>query len=293
MKILKLIISTLNTITKSLSFRKNGISGHMCVRNEENTLRESVESIIWFLDELIIQYNDCTDNSEKIILDLKEKYPNKIRVYKWEKKPFKIWEYRNFGMRKTKYRWYMKIDADQIYNIKENYRDIILNSKKTTLYLNGGICPFLFNKKYYFLKEVSTNWVDENKKEHNASNISEAHYLFVRGIFDKYVRNDKTSYCEYIRIYQIFWKEIYIDDFFIHFINIKRCLCNNLERSKFVQISNIDIKKAIDLKIDKNIKLFDLLKTKELNEIADKFSKSKRQPFWYERKVQDWDGEIN
>lgn len=115
---------------------KNGISGLLRVRNDAIFIESCVDSCIDALDELIIIYNDCTDNSEEIINRCKKKYPHKIYVYKY---PYKVLSsklseeefnfvmslpedskhllssYYNFGLSKVQYKYAMKIDADQIY----------------------------------------------------------------------------------------------------------------------------------------------------------------------------------
>jgi hypothetical protein len=47
--------------------RKIGLSGLMRVKDDALTLEASIDSCIDGLDELIITYNDCTDNSAEII----------------------------------------------------------------------------------------------------------------------------------------------------------------------------------------------------------------------------------
>lgn len=53
----------------------------MRVRNEGNFIHDCVESCIDALDELIVVYNDCTDNSAEEIKKVAAKYPDKIRYY--------------------------------------------------------------------------------------------------------------------------------------------------------------------------------------------------------------------
>ncbi len=110
--------------------RPLGISGHMRVRNEAMSVAECIESCIDFLDELIITYNTSTDNTEQILEEYKNKYPDKIRLYHYKPNIIRcdVYEfndkysyvhslsnYYNFGYIKIEYKYYMKIDADQIY----------------------------------------------------------------------------------------------------------------------------------------------------------------------------------
>lgn len=58
-----------------------GVSGLMRVKNEAEFIALSVESCIDALDELIIVFQDCQDNTPQIIDDLVKKYPTKISAY--------------------------------------------------------------------------------------------------------------------------------------------------------------------------------------------------------------------
>ncbi|HAY95086.1 MAG TPA: hypothetical protein DCY70_14510, partial [Shewanella sp.] len=42
-----------------------------------------IETHIPYYDEIIACYNDCTDNTAEILNDLKEKYPEKIKVFEY------------------------------------------------------------------------------------------------------------------------------------------------------------------------------------------------------------------
>lgn len=61
--------------------RKPGISAYMRIKNEEQFVRLAIESHLPFYDEIIACYNDCTDNTEAILLDLQQQYPDKIRLF--------------------------------------------------------------------------------------------------------------------------------------------------------------------------------------------------------------------
>lgn len=116
--------------------RKLGLTGLMRVKNEEDTIAQSIESCIDALDELIITYHDCTDNSVQIIEGKRLEYPNKIHVvpypyhvigvgatddeYEYAKTlpvghPRLLATYYNNALQYVNYKYVMKIDADQIY----------------------------------------------------------------------------------------------------------------------------------------------------------------------------------
>ena len=115
---------------------KRGVSGIMRVKNDADFIKASVESCIDALDELIIVYNDCSDNSPQVIEEMRLKYPERIKVYEYKHKvysinltkaeyeyakslpnnsPHLLCNYYNFALSKVTYQHAMKIDADQIY----------------------------------------------------------------------------------------------------------------------------------------------------------------------------------
>lgn len=116
--------------------RKLGISGLMRVKNEAQTIAQSIDSCIDALDELIITYNDSTDGSVQIIEQKRLQYPDKIIVipypyhiygvdaseeeYEYAKTlpighPQLLASYYNNALQYVNYKYVMKIDADQIY----------------------------------------------------------------------------------------------------------------------------------------------------------------------------------
>ncbi len=107
--------------------RSFGLSGHLRVRNEAVTLRACLDSCLPFLDELIVTYNDSSDDTEAILHEYAQRYPQKIRLFwyplEWgtirgvsRARPLgHLAQFYNFGYTKVRYAYYMKIDGDQIY----------------------------------------------------------------------------------------------------------------------------------------------------------------------------------
>lgn len=116
------------------------VSGFLRVKNEGIFIERCVESCIDALDELIIVFNDCTDNSEEEINKMVAKYPHKIRSYKYpyhilsicntkeefdvaknlpEGDPALLSSYNNFALQKITSEYAVKIDADQVYFTKQ------------------------------------------------------------------------------------------------------------------------------------------------------------------------------
>jgi len=115
---------------------KAGISGIMRVKNDAEFVEACIDSCIEALDELIIVYNDCSDNSPELIKKKQKEYPTKIKVFEYKHKVYSIslteeeykyalnlsddspnllCNYYNFALSKANYQYAIKIDADQLY----------------------------------------------------------------------------------------------------------------------------------------------------------------------------------
>jgi len=112
-----------------VSDREYGVSGLMRVSNEENTVRQSIESVINVVDELVVVYHNCKDKTVDILNDLSLKY-KKISIFEYTQyvipantggyvegfnPSHSLANYYNYGLSKCRYNWFLKIDADQIY----------------------------------------------------------------------------------------------------------------------------------------------------------------------------------
>lgn len=123
-------------INKSILDRPVCVSGLMRVRNEEEYLEASIDSVIEALDELIICYHACTDQTPAILERKQKEYPVKIRLFHYtpqiyshgltleefdyvynlpDDSPHLLSTYYNYTLSKATYRYAVKIDADQIY----------------------------------------------------------------------------------------------------------------------------------------------------------------------------------
>lgn len=115
---------------------KDGLSGLIRAKNEGGVLEGCIHSCIDGLDELIVVYNDCTDNTQEILEELCKQYPQKLKVYPYDNKVLshnltkEEYEYAtnlpddsprlhcnqcNYGLSKVSYKYVVKIDPDQIY----------------------------------------------------------------------------------------------------------------------------------------------------------------------------------
>lgn len=167
--------------------RPLGVSGFMRVKNDAEFLHVCVESCLSALDELVIVYNGCTDESPKIIQYLTELYPNKIKAYEYTPciyshnlsneeydfiksqdafSPHLLSSYYNYALSKTSYKYAMKIDADQIYDTNEliklcdAYREqktIFINPFKLICFIYVYLALILFKKSSFKLPCISRN----------------------------------------------------------------------------------------------------------------------------------------
>lgn len=116
------------------------VSGILRVKNDGQFIKRCIESCIDALDELIVVYNDCTDNSLIEIDKMISRYPDKIKLYGYphhvygmnitkeeyemarklpEDSPNLFCSYCNFALSKVSSQYAMLIDADQIYFSKQ------------------------------------------------------------------------------------------------------------------------------------------------------------------------------
>lgn len=115
---------------------KPGLSGLMRVKNEASFIEDCVNSCISALDELIIVYNDCTDDTPMIVEKMCKQYPDKIKAYAYnhhilshnlseedfetavnlpEDSPRLHSNQCNYALSKVSYKYAVKIDVDQLY----------------------------------------------------------------------------------------------------------------------------------------------------------------------------------
>lgn len=156
---------------------KNGVSGFMRVKNDAEFIEASIDSCVGALDELVIVYNDCSDRTPDLIEKKRLEYPEKIRAFEYKHKvystnlskedyefvlnqpddsPYLLCSYYNFALSKVRYRYALKIDADQIYFTERLKRlcDIFRNKE----YMGGCFWKYFigscFNLYFRFYKLI-------------------------------------------------------------------------------------------------------------------------------------------
>lgn len=113
------------------SLREKGISAFMRIRNGADFLEATIRSHIEFFDEIVAVYNQCTDDTEKILRQLQAEYgSNRIRVIHYLDRVYpqgteghartkgdskhSVVNYSNFALAATRYRTVTKLDDDHL-----------------------------------------------------------------------------------------------------------------------------------------------------------------------------------
>jgi len=107
-----------------------GISGIIRLKNAACCVETVIESFIPFLDEIVAVYADCDDDTPYILERLKQRYPEKLRVYAYPShvasifskehmevgrlSPKSIANYYNWAFSKASYSVVTKIDHDHL-----------------------------------------------------------------------------------------------------------------------------------------------------------------------------------
>lgn len=139
--------------------RSEGLSGFMRLRNEGEFLAQSIESWLPLLDELIIVYNNCQDNTAEIAEQYTKLYPNKIKTFHYvpivypqgsenyknleANNPHSLVNYYNFSLSQTTKKWAIKIDGDLILAkdkiplLKQAYLDLKEKSPNDIIPISG------------------------------------------------------------------------------------------------------------------------------------------------------------
>ncbi|WP_249962008.1 hypothetical protein [Histophilus somni] len=131
----------------------------MRLRNEGEFLAQSIESWLPLLDELVIVYNNCQDNTGEIAEQYAKLYPNKIKTFHYlpivypqgsdnyknlePDNPHSLVNYYNFSLSQTTKKWAIKIDGDlilcaeKIPLLKQTYLDLKENYPNDVLPVSG------------------------------------------------------------------------------------------------------------------------------------------------------------
>lgn len=135
------------------------------VRNEELTLKQSLESILGAIQRGVIGYNDCIDKSEEIILDfckkhpsfIPAKYPYNVVLENPKNEENKMHNYYKFVLSFIpKDEWMVKIDVDHIYDAKLLYKTFYIPRAKNHIVVYPRI-NFIYKDKAIFIQNSGEN----------------------------------------------------------------------------------------------------------------------------------------
>lgn len=156
---------------------KNGLSGLIRTRNEAKLLGPCIDSCIDALDELIVVYYDCTDETLQVLEEKRKLYPEKLKIYAYnydvlsfdltreqfeyvktlpDDSPRLYCNLCNFGLSKMQYKYAMKIDADQIYFTDEikKWRNVCCGHTQTK-WKFSFILGYIFRLYFSFYRRLS------------------------------------------------------------------------------------------------------------------------------------------
>ncbi|HIF9097506.1 hypothetical protein NGM67_15765 [Photobacterium damselae] len=138
--------------------RKDGLSGFIRAKNEGDYIYQVIESWIELVDELVIVFNDCTDNTEsEICRAIKDFGCNKIKAYKYIPKVYpqgsdehinlpcddihSLVNYYNYSLSKTTRKFVVKIDGDIIFDpcCKHKIKSFMESQKINGFYKLHGV----------------------------------------------------------------------------------------------------------------------------------------------------------
>jgi glycosyltransferase involved in cell wall biosynthesis len=180
--------------------RKPGISGFMRLKNEEQFVEMTIESVVGCLDELIIVHNGCTDRTPEIIESCRRRHPDRIRIFEYKPSvfppgsiehrqepmgsPHSLVNYYNYALAKTTHRIAIKIDGDEFYLYRpfKQLTDDLRDSKRSTPIGVSGV-----------------NLWDENGEIH-----VNAHYPVLGGMDKGFFMVSPQNFFAHYRHYELF-----------------------------------------------------------------------------------------
>jgi glycosyltransferase involved in cell wall biosynthesis len=151
--------------------RPNGISVMFRVFNEKTWIEASLSSIKDFADEILIGDTGSTDGTLEIIQTFIENHPN-LNIQLLDCRNLSFIEENNFLLHKTRYRWVMRWDGDQIAHTEG--KNSILKLRKYLMALDSsqyfGIIlsyPHLFLDPFHLHKSLIGRemWVHTYQKD--------------------------------------------------------------------------------------------------------------------------------
>lgn len=138
--------------------RKDGLSGFIRAKNEGDYIYKVIESWLGLVDELVVVFNDCTDNTESEICRVIKDFGNeKVKAYKYVPKVYpqgseehiklpcddvhSLVNYYNYSLSKTTRKLAVKIDGDIIFDssCKHEIKSFIDSKSENGFYKLHGV----------------------------------------------------------------------------------------------------------------------------------------------------------
>lgn len=230
---------------------KDGISAIMRIKNGEDYLEQTINTIANQVNEIICIFNDSNDNTEKILVKLEKKFPAKIKVFKYVPKVFppgskefkllkedsfnSLVNYYNFALSKATYKYIFKLDDDQLY-----FPEIIKNIKKKEI-LWDKFCVGL--KGINLFDHYEKLYINKNNIFTNGTDI-----LFFK--YNETCKFTKSMNCEK------FVSNLQIKEIIISFYHTKFCKKDRGINNYNIEQNNIYYKKVSDAFFN-NVNLID------------------------------------
>lgn len=144
------------------------IWAHTLVKNEENYIWYAVNSVINWVDKILVWDTGSTDKTVEIIKKIKKLYPEKISFLEYGSiDPTNYWKPRDEMISETKADWILTLDGDEVwwdYSIKKLVRFMVRYGNKSeavvvkTVNLIGDI--------YRYQEEAAGQYKFKDKKGH-------------------------------------------------------------------------------------------------------------------------------
>lgn len=157
--------------------RRPGLSGIMRAHNEARFIGACIDCVIDVLDELVVVYNDCSDNTESILKEKVRQYGERLKIYPYHHKVLfsnlapEEYEYAvslpedspelfctqcNYALDRTNFQYAVIIDPDQLYFADEIriWREACLGIN-TSLSLFQSVLACCFRYWFSFYRYVS------------------------------------------------------------------------------------------------------------------------------------------
>jgi glycosyltransferase involved in cell wall biosynthesis len=201
--------------------RNNGISLILRVKNGEDYLRHCIKAAIDQVDEIIAVFNDSVDETEDILVGLEEKYPEKIKVFKYIPKVYPP---------NSDYYKINKINSNDLHSLSHYYNFAL---SKTTF---SHVCKFdddnlMFPNSFRKLKkqvELLENNVAIGLKGLNLFDLSECLYVNKANKFTSGLDTLMFKYnnqCRFVQTvhYELFKSNYKTDHIELCFYHLKSC----------------------------------------------------------------------